>query len=138
MFTKEDILARLQNGETTDTIAQEMTDALNAAATEYLALETKRIEEEKALEAKRAEEDRAKREAICRMIDAFSDFLIAGGDEDLLAETQNIDPDKMVRMMDDMIEFAHGLEELKHIEFPRVEDKKKNSGLDLIYRMFMN
>ena len=45
MYTKEDLIARLQNGEDVDTIAQEMATALNAAQAA--------VEEE----AKRAEKD---------------------------------------------------------------------------------
>lgn len=51
MFTKEDMLARLMRGEDPETIAKEMTDALNAAV-----VEAKKAEEEKAkkeVEAKR-------------------------------------------------------------------------------------
>ena len=35
MFTSEDILARLQNGDSVDEIATEMANALNAAKTSY-------------------------------------------------------------------------------------------------------
>ena len=125
-FDKAAILARLQNGETVDAIAQEMSEALNAAKAENDALEARRMEEEKALEAKRAEEDRihaAKREAVCVIIDGFSDYLIASGDEDLLAELQNVDPDKIVQMFDEMIEVTQSLARLKELEFPKAKDK---------------
>ena len=140
MFDKTDILKRLQNGETAEDIAKEMSDALNDAMSEQKAIEAKRIEEEKALEAKRAEEDRvyaAKREAVCEIIDGFSDFLIAGGNEDLIAEMQNVDPDKMVRMFDDMIEFASGLERLAQLQFPRAEKKVTVRSDDEVLRSFL-
>lgn len=123
MFDKTDILARLQNGETVDAIAKEMTEALNAAAAEQEALEAKRAEEEKALEAKRAEEDRvyaAKREAVCEIIDGFCDFAVAGGYDELVAELQNVDVDKMLWMFDEMIELALRMERLKTVEYPKV------------------
>ena len=133
MFSKADILARLQNGETAEAIAKEMSDALNDAMSE----QAKRAEEEKALEAKRAEEDRiyaAKREAVCCIIDGFCDFVVASGDDDMLAELQNVDPDKMVRVFDEMIELAKSFDRLKHLEFPRVE---KNDGwVKLFAEMF--
>lgn len=140
MFDKTDILKRLQNGETAEDIAKEMSDALNDAMSEQKAIEAKRAEEEKALEAKRAEEDRiyaAKREAVCSIIDGFSDFLIAGGNEDLIAEMRNVDPDKMVRMFDDMIEFASGLEHLAQLQFPRAEKKVTVRSDDEVLRSFL-
>lgn len=140
MFDKTDILKRLQNGETAEDIAKEMSDALNDAMSEQKALEAKRAEEEKALEAKRAEEDRiyaAKREAVCSIIDGFGDFLIAGGNEDLIAEMQNVDPDKMVRMFDDMIEFASGLERLAQLQFPKAEKKVTVRSDDEVLKQFL-
>ena len=41
MFTKADILARLQNGDTVDDIAAEMAAALNEAEAEKKALDAK-------------------------------------------------------------------------------------------------
>ena len=124
MFDKADILAKLQDGATADSLADEFVNALNAAEKELKELETKRAEEEKALEAKRAEEDRiyaAKREAVCCIIDGFCDFVVASGDDDMLAELQNVDVDKMVRMVDEMIELTHSMARLKSLEFPKVE-----------------
>ena len=137
MFNKTDILTRLQNGESIEDIAKEMSTALNDAKDEFEILETKRVEEEKALEAKRAEEDRiyaSKREAVCEIIDGFCDFVVASGDDEFLAELQNVDPDKMVQMIDEMIELAHSMARLKTLEFPRVE---KNDGwIKLFAEMF--
>ena len=140
MFDKTDILKRLQNGETAEAIAKEMSDALNEAMSEQKAIEVKRIEKEKALEAKRAEEDRiyaAKREAVCSIIDGFSDFLIAAGDEDLIAEMQNVDPDKMVRVFDEMIECAQGLERLAQLQFPRAKQKVVVRSDDEVLKQFL-
>ena len=119
MFDKADILAKLQNGATADAIADEFVSALNAAEKELKELEAKRAEKEK------AEEDRiyaAKREAVCEIIDGFCDFVVASGDDDMLAELQNVDVDKMVRMFDEMIELAHSMARLKNLEFPKEEN----------------
>lgn len=140
MFDKTDILARLQNGETAEAIAKEMSDALNDAMSEQKAIEAKRAEEEKALEAQRAEEDRiyaAKREAVCEIIDGFCDFLIAGDNEDMVAEMQKVDPDKIVRMFDEMIEFASGLERLAQLQFPKAEQKVTVRSDDEVLRSFL-
>ena len=122
MFDKADILAKLQNGATADAIADEFVNALNAAEKELKELEAKRAEEEK------AEEDRiyaAKREAVCEIIDGFCDFVVASGDDEMLAELQNVDVDKMVRMFDEMIEMielSRSMARLKNLEFPKVEN----------------
>ena len=119
MFDKADILAKLQNGATADAIADEFVSALNAAEKELKELEAKRAEEEK------AEEDRtyaAKREAVCEVIDGLCDFVVASGDDEMLAELQNVDVDKMVRMFDEMIELSRSMARLKNLEFPKVEN----------------
>lgn len=62
MYTKEDIVARLQNGESMDSILNEMTGVINAANEEY---NTKKVEAEKraAAEAQKKAEA-AKKEAL--------------------------------------------------------------------------
>ena len=45
-FTKEDILARLQNGETADDIALEMATALNEATAEKETLDAEKVAKE--------------------------------------------------------------------------------------------
>ena len=119
MFDKADILAKLQNGATADAIADEFVNALNAAEKELKELEAKRAEEEK------AEEDRiyaAKREAVCEIIDGFCDFVVASGDDEMLAELQNVDVDKMVRMFDELIGLTRSMARLKNLEFPKAEN----------------
>ena len=114
MFTKEDILARLQNGETTDAIAAEMAAALNEAEAEKKALDAKKVAKEKektrALEAKRA--------AVDNMLDAVCDYLVASGEGDLITDIKDIETDKVIEMLDDSIKIAKSLEKLKNLEFP--------------------
>ena len=109
MYTKEDLIARLQNGEDVDTIAQEMATALNAAQAE-----AKRIEKEK------AEEDRvynAKREAVNMILDGLSDYLIAAGEDELQKELSEVSVDKMIRMLDSSIDMTKRLKKLESLEF---------------------
>ena len=97
MYTKDDLLARLQNGEDVDTIAQEMATALNAA---QAAVE----EEAKRAEKQKAEENRvrnAKREAVIMMLDGLSDYLIAAGEDELQKELNDIEVDQLIKMLDD-------------------------------------
>jgi len=113
-FTKADILARLQNGETVDDIATEMATALNEAEAEKKALEAEKAakeqEETRVLEAKRA--------AVDNMLDAVADYLIAAGEGDLVKELEEIKTDKVIELLDGSIEMAKSLERLKELEFP--------------------
>ena len=114
MFTKADILARLQNGDTVDDIAAEMANALNEAEAEKKALDAE-------LAAKEKEETRvleAKRVAVDGMLDAVCDYLVASGEGDLITDIKDIDTDKVIEMLDGSIEMAKSLEKLKGLEFP--------------------
>ena len=117
MFTKADILARLQNGETVDTIAAEMANALNEAEAEKKALDAelaaKEKEETRVLEAKRA--------AVNDMLDAVCDYLVAAGEDDFIDDLKEIDTDKVVELLDGSIEMAKSLEKLKELQFPLAE-----------------
>ena len=114
MFTKEDILARLQNGETVDSIANEMANELNEAEAEKKALD--------AANAAKAEEEtrvlNAKRAAVDNMLDAVADYLIAAGEGDLVKEVAEIQTDKVIEMLDGTIEMAKSLEKLRELQFP--------------------
>ena len=114
MFTKEDILARLQNGETTDAIAAEMAAALNEAEAEKKALDAEKVAKEK--EEARALD--AKRVAVDNMLDAVCDYLVASGEGDLITDVKDIETDKVIEMLDDSIKIAKSLEKLKNLEFP--------------------
>lgn len=86
MFNKDDILVRLQNGDSVDDIATEMANALNAAKTSYDEAEAKRIEEEKKLEAEKANREaraKAKRVAITKMVDSIIELANIEGKHDL-------------------------------------------------------
>ena len=121
MFNKAEILARLQNGDTVDAIAAEMTEALNAAHNDYIE-ETKRMEEERAKEEQqKKEEDRkagAKRQAIAMMVDALIDYIVAdGGDEDLVRELRKVDIDYVMDSIDELMELSKSLSKLRSLEF---------------------
>lgn len=114
MFTKADILARLQNGDTVDAIAKEMADALNEAEAEKRALDAE-------LAAKEKEETRvieAKRAAVNDMLDAVCDYLVAAGEGDFIEDLKEMDTDKVIEMLDGSIEMAKSLEKLSQLEFP--------------------
>ena len=113
-FTKEDILARLQNGETAEDIALEVATALNEAEAEKKALDAEKVAKEK-------EETRvlnAKRVAVDEMLDAVCDYLVAAGEDDFIKDLNEIDTDKVIEMLDGSIEMAKSLEKLKDLQFP--------------------
>lgn len=117
MFTKADILARLQNGETVDTIAAEMANALNEAEAEKKALDAEKAKEKtRILEAKRA--------AVDDMLDALADYLVAAGEGDYVKDIAEVKTDKVIEMLDGSIEMAKSLEKLKGLQFPLAEMHK--------------
>ena len=113
MFNKEDILARLQNGDSADAIAQEMATALNEAQTAYD--EAKAAEDKAKVEADRVLN--AKRAAVEIMLDGASDYLIAIGETGLQKEVRDIEIDKVIELFDGTIEMAKSLEKLKDLQF---------------------
>lgn len=124
MFTKEDILARLQNGETAGTIAEEMADMLNEAEAEKKALDAeadaKEKEEARVLEAKRV--------AVDDMLDAVCDYLVASGEGDLITDVKDIETDKIIKIFDDSIKMAKSLEKLEFSFFGDKPVAKKVSA----------
>ena len=112
MFTKEDILARLQNGDSMDEIAKEMSDALNAAQADY----------ESAIQAD-AEANRvreAKRQAVDMILDGMCDYLVASGKDKFIEDMKDIDIDDVIDMLDSAIELGETLDKLKDLEFVKM------------------
>ena len=118
------ILARLQNGDSMDEIAKEMSDALNAANAEYQE-ETIRANAEK-LEAERVMN--AKRQAVDMMLDGLCDYLVAAGDEELLKDLNEVATDEVIEALDSIVVVAKSLEALKGLEFPLAPIAKKSCG----------
>lgn len=137
MFNKEDILARLQNGDSADAIAQEMATALNEAQTAYD--EAKAAEDKAKVEADRVLN--AKRAAVEVMLDGASDYLIAIGEEELQKEVRDIEIDKIIELFDGTIEMAKSLEKLKDLQFDipcgRPSKVAKLQDPDAILRNFL-
>ena len=113
-FTKEDILARLQNGETVDDIALAMATALNEVIVEKETLDAEKV----AKEREEARVSAAKRVAVNDMLDAVCDYLVASGEGDLIKDIKDIETDKVIEMLDGSIEMAKSLEKLKDLQFP--------------------
>lgn len=116
MFDKSEILARLQNGDSMDEIAKEMSDALNAASAEY--------EEAKLADAEATRVMDAKRVAVDMILDGLCDYLVAVGDEELLEELKDIDTDEVIEALDSIVEFTKSIGALKGLEFPLAKTQK--------------
>ena len=125
MFTKEDILARLQNGDSMDEIAKEMSDALNAAQADYESAKQADAEATRVMDAKRV--------AVDGMLDCLCDYLVAAGEGDLVKELEDVETDTVIKMLDSSIELAKTFEKLGQLEFagfpfpidvPKVEKKE--------------
>ena len=123
MFNKDDILARLQNGDSVDEIATEMANALNAAKTSYDEAEAKRIEEEKRIaeaQAKANQEREEKRIAVQRIMDALATYAELFGKQDLadkLDAMEDKDLDEVAEAIDAIIELAEIAEKFKVLEY---------------------
>jgi hypothetical protein len=120
MFTKEDILARLQNGDSMDEIAKEMSDTLNAAQADYESAKQADAEANRVMEAKRA--------AVDMILDGICDYLVVSGKDKLIEDIKDIDTDDVINMLDSAIELSETLEKLNDLEFaglkfPRDEHK---------------
>lgn len=112
MFTKEDILARLQNGDSMDEIAKEMSDALNAAQADYESAIQADVEANRIKEAKRV--------AVDMILDGLCDFLVASGKDKLIEDVKDIDTDDVIDMLDSAIELTETLDKLKDLEFVKM------------------
>ena len=123
MFNKDDILARLQNGDSVDEIAKEMTDALNEAKTQYDEAEVKRQAELEAAR-KQAEADarahQEKEELALNIIEKIVAYLEYNEYQDMADRLTNFaitDMDKIVDAFDATIELAEMTEKLKVLEY---------------------
>lgn len=126
MFTSEDILARLQNGDSVDDIATEMANALNAAKTAYDEAEAKRIEEEKRIaeaQAKVNQEKEEKRAIVQRIIDAFAGYAELIGKQEIankLDAMTDSDFDDLADAIDVMIELIEMTENFKVLGYGNI------------------
>lgn len=82
MINKAELLARLQNGDSIEDIANEMTDALNAAKDEYIAIQEEKAKvaaAEKEAAQKAEMEKLAKREAMFEVLSAVGRYALVAG-----------------------------------------------------------
>ena len=108
MVNMNDILARLQAGESADAIAQEMVDALNAANAQFA--------EEKAANDVKAQ----KAEFVEEMAEIVRDYIMTFHADSYIAtmiKDQEIDPAEIVEMLDQSFEqLDQEIRKLKEME----------------------
>ena len=133
MFTEKDILARLQNGEDVQKIADEMAAMINAANKTYT--DQKAAEEAKKAEAQRAEVQ--KREDLQEILDLFSDWLNAhygiGAKGDITA-------DQVIELIESLQEYIEALKDLESIfggKKPAVKVAKAQPSADDTINQFL-
>ena len=110
MITTNDILARLRNGESMDTIGQSIADVLNEAQETYKAeLAVKEQEAEAAAMAQ------TKREMALDLIGIIQDYghLVAPDAADILDDIDDTDIDAMVTTLDEMFHMMTAMAQLK-------------------------
>lgn len=104
MFKKEDILNQLNSGKSIESIAAELTDALNAANDEYIA-------------AQKVSETRSKKEALarqfCDLIREYAAIECPEATDVLVPDSDDIDA--MIDAIDDMfkaLQFAMAMKDM--------------------------
>ena len=112
MVNQKDILARLQAGESADTIAQELVNALNAANAQFA--------EEQAAAQKANDIAAQKAEFVEEMADIVRDYIMTFHADSYIAamiKDQEIDPAEIVEMLDQSFEqLDQEIRKLKEIE----------------------
>ena len=110
MITTNDVLARLRNGESMDTIGQSIADILNEAQDAYIA-------EQEAAKAAEANLIAAKRALAMDMVETIQEYgeLVAPDAEDIFSNISDEDIDAMVETMDQMFNMMSSLMQLKQV-----------------------
>ena len=122
MITTNDILARLRNGESMDTIGQSIADVLNEAQEAYTAeLAVKEKEAEAAAMAQ------TKRDMALDLIDIIRDYgrMVAPEAADILDNVDDEDIDAMIVTLDQMFQMMKSMAQLKiNLEKAQVKSTK--------------
>ena len=108
MFTEKDILARLQNGEDVQKIADEMAKMINAAKKTY----TDQKAAEEAAKAAAAQAEVQKKEDLQEILDLFSDWLnVHYG----IGTKGDISADQVIELIESLQEYIEALKDLEAI-----------------------
>ena len=110
-MNKDMILARLQNGEDAEAIANELINMLNAANMEYVAIQEKEAAEAEAKKAAAARE--AELNALAQnMVDAVADYIRVAYPDAQIDITGEVSIGDVREMIDGIYEFSAALKDL--------------------------
>ena len=109
MFDEKTILARLQNGEDAQTIANEMAAMINAANKTYT--DQKAAEEAKKAEAQRAEIQ--KREDLQEILDMFCDWFGTYYEMNVEEIKAELKADQVIELIDSLKEYMKAIKDLE-------------------------
>ena len=109
MFTEKDILARLQNGEDVQDIANEMAALINAANKTYA--DQKAAEE--AAKAAAAKTEVQKKEELQSILDLFCDWFGTYYDTDVAEIKSELKADQVIELIDSLKEYMEALKGLE-------------------------
>ena len=136
MFTEKDILARLQNGEDAQKIANEMAEMINKANKMYA------DEVAKAEEAKRAEEQKqaVQKQKIADLQDILDQFAAWFQEYYNIDAKDELKADAILEIIDDVQEYMDALKNLGMVigRKPAVKVVKKPSADDTINQFLKN
>ena len=110
-MNKDMILARLQNGEDAEAIANELINMLNAANMEYVAIQEKEAAEAEAKKAAAARD--AELNALAQnMVDAVADYIRVAYPDAQIDITGEVSIGDVREMIDGIYEFSAALKDL--------------------------
>ena len=105
MFTEKDILARLQNGEDVQKIADEMAAIINAANKTY-------ADQKAAEEAAKKQNEVQKREDLQEILDLFMDWMNAHYG---IGTKGDITADQVIELIESLQEYVEAIKDLEAI-----------------------
>lgn len=106
MFDEKTILARLQNGEDAQTIANEMAAMINAANKTY-------TDQKAAEEAAAAKAEVQKREELQSILDLFCDWFGTYYDMDVTEIKSELKADQVIELIDSLKEYVEAIKGLE-------------------------
>lgn len=105
MFTEKDILARLQNGEDVQKIADEMAAIINAANKTY-------ADQKAAEEAAKKQNEVQKREDLQEILDLFMDWMNAHYG---IGNKGDVTADQVIELIESLQEYIEAIKDLEAI-----------------------
>ena len=125
MFTEKDILARLQNGEDVQKIADEMAAIINAANKTY-------ADQKAAEEAAKKQNEVQKKEDLQEILDLFMDWMNAHYG---IGTKGDITADQVIELIESLQEYVEAIKDLEAIfgvKKPAAKAVKASSADDTI------